>query len=299
MMDSYSMPARDKDGNWVKTEDFLKICYLEQYTSIFINEGFESFESIREITEDDLIALQVKRGHRRVIQRNIATLNGIPRYHPIMMTNVTNTASMHVADMPNPYSTSGYESLSSMDRKDSLPRSIPIEGPSTPTQSTNIEMAMRSCSFSSDEGDTANESSKRKYRRHPKLDKNAPIKPTSAYIMFSNHVRNEFKEKNISFAELAKIVGDRWKRLDPAEKNKYESIASREKDEYTKTVKEYQKTEEYKNYQSYLTDFKKKQDSINKRITRFRRRAKLERADRYNRRIVCCSNQLISPLLLQ
>ena len=41
---------------------------------------------------------------------------------------------------------------------------------------------------------------------------NAPEKPTSAYVQFSNVARESLKGK--SFAELAKIVGEKWQNLD-------------------------------------------------------------------------------------
>src|SRR5882757_7763872 len=40
---------------------------------------------------------------------------------------------------------------------------------------------------------------KRKYRRHPKPDENAPERPPSAYVIFSNKVREEVKDQNLSF----------------------------------------------------------------------------------------------------
>lgn len=87
---------------------------------------------------------------------------------------------------------------------------------------------------------------KRKYRRHPKPDKHAPIKPPSAYIMFSNDARAQLKAHNMTFVEIAKIVGDQWKNLGINQKQQYERTAMRAKDEYIDALNEYRKTNEYK-----------------------------------------------------
>jgi hypothetical protein len=86
----------------------------------------------------------------------------------------------------------------------------------------------------------------RKYRRHPKRDKNAPIKPPSAYIMFSNDAREQLKNQNMTFVEIAKYVGDSWKNMDPVKKREYERTAMREKDQYADRLSQYRKTPEYK-----------------------------------------------------
>jgi hypothetical protein len=105
-----------------------------------------------------------------------------------------------------------------------------------------------SSSISSTEDDTSSSSplQKRKYRRHAKLDKNAPIKPPSAYVMFSNDIRKELKDYNMSFTELARIVGNRWKNIDQDTKQRYEEAANKAKDDYLLELSEYQRTEEYK-----------------------------------------------------
>ncbi|KAG8525451.1 uncharacterized protein KY384_009095 [Bacidia gigantensis] len=44
---------------------------LQQYLAPFADEGFDTWETILEITESDLDALKVKLGHRRILQREI------------------------------------------------------------------------------------------------------------------------------------------------------------------------------------------------------------------------------------
>jgi hypothetical protein len=87
---------------------------------------------------------------------------------------------------------------------------------------------------------------KRKYHRHAKPDTNAPLKPPSAYVMFSNDVRAELKQQNKSFTDLAKIIGDRWKNITREEKELYETGALRAREEYLKKIEEYQKTDSFK-----------------------------------------------------
>lgn len=110
---------------------------------------------------------------------------------------------------------------------------------------------------------SASAEQKRKYRRHPKPDENAPEKPPSAYVLFSNKVREEIKSENLTFTEIARLVGERWQKLDPAQKDFYETRASSLKDTYNSQLAEYKKTDAYKEYGQYLADFKAKHSSTN------------------------------------
>lgn len=87
---------------------------------------------------------------------------------------------------------------------------------------------------------------KRKYRRHPKRDKNAPKRPPSAYIMFSNEMRAKINDKSKTFTEMAKTIGELWKNLDPNKKQAYELEAMKAKDAYQIAMQQYRKTSEHK-----------------------------------------------------
>ncbi|KAF3920649.1 hypothetical protein ABW21_db0206130 [Orbilia brochopaga] len=100
---------------------------------------------------------------------------------------------------------------------------------------------------------------KRKYRRHPKPDEHAPEKPPSAYVMFANHIREELKGQTLSFTEIARLVGERWKALEPEQKDDYENQAMTLKERYNQELAVYKKTEEYKAYLKYLDEFKSKE----------------------------------------
>ncbi|RQM06968.1 hypothetical protein DH86_00000115, partial [Scytalidium sp. 3C] len=93
---------------------------------------------------------------------------------------------------------------------------------------------------------------KRKYRRHPKPDEHAPERPPSAY---------DLKGKHLSFTEIAKLVGENWQTLSPAEKEPYEHQAFVAKERYNNELNEYKKTEQYKEYARYLAEFKAKQQN--------------------------------------
>jgi hypothetical protein len=105
---------------------------------------------------------------------------------------------------------------------------------------------------------------KRKYQRHARPDASSPLKPPSAYIMFSNDVRSELKQHNRSFTDLAKIIGDRWKNISTEEKDTYELNAQKAREEYLKKMQDYQKTETFKQYQKYLCDFKAENEAAGK-----------------------------------
>ncbi|KAF7564061.1 hypothetical protein G7046_g9 [Stylonectria norvegica] len=100
---------------------------------------------------------------------------------------------------------------------------------------------------------------KRKYRRHPKPDDKAPDRPPSAYVLFSNKMREDLKSQNLSFTEIAKLVGENWQNLAPAEKEAYESQANADKEKYHRDLMAYKKTAEYRKYMQYLQEFKEKQ----------------------------------------
>ena len=99
---------------------------------------------------------------------------------------------------------------------------------------------------------------KRKYRRHPKPDENAPSRAPSAYVLFSNKIREDVRGQNMSFTDIAKLVGDRWQKLAPIEKQQYETLATTAKEKYNAELAEYKKTESYRDYTRYLVEFKVK-----------------------------------------
>lgn len=111
----------------------------------------------------------------------------------------------------------------------------------------------------SDNNHESNGVTKRKYRRHPKPDENAPGRPPSAYVLFSNKMRDDLKSQNLTFTEIAKLVGENWQSLSPSERDVFERKANAAKDKYRRDMAEYKKTPQYRKYSQYLHEFKEKQ----------------------------------------
>ncbi|CUS13768.1 unnamed protein product [Tuber aestivum] len=197
-------------------EEVLARLGLSQYLGRLSEEGFEKWEAVMDITEQDLTFLGFKLGHRRLLQREIASARGIPPTQAL--TSVHNYPS---------------DDIEPEDRSSPKP-------------------------FKQDSGKGIAPTGKRKYRRHPKPDEHAPEKPPSAYVMFANRVRDELKGQNLSFTDIAKLVGEKWKVLDPENKESYEHEASIAKEKYNSELLEYKKTDSYKEYIQYLSDFKSK-----------------------------------------
>lgn len=194
---------------------------LSQYLDAFVDQGFDTWDTILDIQESDLDALGVKLGHRRKLQRRIANARGI-------------TPSVSLALTFKPTS-------------------------DEPNQETLQRHPSRT-----DPGNEGNGVTKRKYRRHPKPDENAPERPPSAYVLFSNKMREDLKSQSLTFTEIAKLVGENWQSLPPAEKERYESQANAAKEKYHRDLAEYKKMPEYRRYAQYLRDFKEKQAKQNK-----------------------------------
>ncbi|KAI0013355.1 hypothetical protein F4779DRAFT_388788 [Xylariaceae sp. FL0662B] len=188
---------------------------ISQYLDPFVEQGFDSWETILDITESDLDALGVKLGHRRKLQRRIANYRGVS---------------------PGTYLVSPTRT-SIEDAKLDLSRSEPAK--SENKDGTGV--------------------AKRKYRRHPKPDENAPERPPSAYVLFSNKMREDLKGQNLTFTEIAKLVGENWQNLTRAEKEPFERQAHEAKERYNCNLVNYKKTSEYRKYSEYLNEFRKRQ----------------------------------------
>ncbi|KAL5349574.1 hypothetical protein ACLOAV_005869 [Pseudogymnoascus australis] len=72
-------------------------------------------------------------------------------------------------------------------------------------------------------------------------------------------MREDLKDKSLSFTELTKVVGRKWQCLTPSEKEPCEQQSFAEKETSTTELAEYITTESYKTYSDYLLGFKAKQ----------------------------------------
>jgi len=67
-----------------------------------------------------------------------------------------------------------------------------------------------------------------------KKDPNAPKRGLSAYMFFANEQRENVREENpgISFGQVGKVLGDRWKALSEKQREPYEKKAATDKKRY-------------------------------------------------------------------
>lgn len=183
-------------------ESILAWLDMSDYYDRFLQAGFDSWPDLCEITEIDLEALAVERGHRRRLQKEIAR-------------------SRQLIHSP---STSAYQ---------------PIPRP-----------------HNAGSGPTSASPGKRSYQHHPKPDLNAPKRPYAAYVMFSNHVREEIKGQSMPFTEVSRLVGDRWQALPPVEKEQWKQLAAVPWETYKQNLATYQQTEHYRKHEEYVANFK-------------------------------------------
>lgn len=73
--------------------------------------------------------------------------------------------------------------------------------------------------------------------------------------------REQLKGQNLSFTEIAKIVGENWQHISKERREKFETQAQQAKDKYRRELAEYKKTPEHQMYNQYLQDFKKRQQA--------------------------------------
>jgi len=67
-----------------------------------------------------------------------------------------------------------------------------------------------------------------------KKDPNAPKRGLSAYMFFANEQRDNVREENpgISFGQVGKVLGERWKALNEKQRGPYEESAAKDKKRY-------------------------------------------------------------------
>ncbi|KAL8698565.1 MAG: hypothetical protein Q9201_006497 [Fulgogasparrea decipioides] len=67
-----------------------------------------------------------------------------------------------------------------------------------------------------------------------KKDPNAPKRGLSAYMFFANENRDSVREENpgITFGQVGKVLGEKWKALNSKQREPYEAKAKADKDRY-------------------------------------------------------------------
>ncbi|KAB1224334.1 High mobility group B protein 1 [Morella rubra] len=93
----------------------------------------------------------------------------------------------------------------------------------------------------------ADRSSTQKKQKNAKKDPNKPKRPPSAFFVFLEEFRIDFKKEHPdvkAVSAVGKAGGQRWKSLSDAEKAPYEAKAAKRKTEYEKLMKAYNKKQE-------------------------------------------------------
>ncbi|KAK0104622.1 Non-histone chromosomal protein 6 [Cadophora gregata] len=67
-----------------------------------------------------------------------------------------------------------------------------------------------------------------------KKDPNAPKRGLSAYMFFANEQRENVRDENpgITFGQVGKVLGERWKALNDKQRTPYEAKAAQDKKRY-------------------------------------------------------------------
>ncbi|CAM8946795.1 unnamed protein product [Rhodiola kirilowii] len=81
-------------------------------------------------------------------------------------------------------------------------------------------------------------------KKKPAKDPNKPKRPASAFFVFMEDFRKQFKEENPnnkSVAAVGKAGGEKWKSMSDAEKAPYVAKAETRKTQYDKDMKAYEK----------------------------------------------------------
>ncbi|KAJ6096204.1 high mobility group box domain-containing protein [Penicillium sp. IBT 16267x] len=75
-----------------------------------------------------------------------------------------------------------------------------------------------------------------------KKDPNAPKRGLSAYMFFANDNRENVREENpgISFGQVGKVLGEKWKALSDSERKPYDDKATADKKRYEEEKTKYQ-----------------------------------------------------------
>ena len=76
---SPSTPTPTPTSTMPELTEVLGRIGLSTYLPVLSENGFHNWETVVDITEDDLTTLDFKLGHRRALQREIATWRGIPQ----------------------------------------------------------------------------------------------------------------------------------------------------------------------------------------------------------------------------
>ncbi|PNS17702.1 High mobility group protein 20A [Sphaceloma murrayae] len=208
---------------------------LQHYGQLLNDHGFDTWEQCLDITEGDLISLSVRMGHRRRLLKAFRDAR-LESTKPVFLSHANIVRrSNDTPAAPQPV----------LGGRSAMHYRTPYANGIEQTQSESCTRPPPRI--------------KRRYKRHPKADINAPIRPLTAFVLFSNSIRNDVLDQNLDFSQIAKIVGREWQCEDSQRRLECERVATQEKNVYDAALREYKKTPEYAAYQRYLVQFKAKQ----------------------------------------
>ncbi|KAJ8919010.1 hypothetical protein NQ315_016915 [Exocentrus adspersus] len=92
-------------------------------------------------------------------------------------------------------------------------------------------------------------------KRKPELLNLPPKAPATGYNLYLNEQRKLFKDSNLAFHEITKIIGNRWSSLTLEQKKPYLEKAEEDKKRYREELKQYRQSDAYR---AYLTKKRKK-----------------------------------------
>merc|ERR1711939_389480 len=97
----------------------------------------------------------------------------------------------------------------------------------------------------------------KKFGKKPK-DKNAPKRPSTAFFIFANEIRDSVRSDNpdASIGEIGKILGQQWNALNDSQKQKYQAQNEKAKVSYAQALAKYQKSTKYAEHQEKLAAWK-------------------------------------------
>ncbi|KAF1800723.1 hypothetical protein V8B55DRAFT_1533378 [Mucor lusitanicus] len=194
----YNISLSDEEDESTRLQqlsDFLQHYKLSQYLDIFVSEGFDRLLSLFDITEADLISLNVKRGHRRLLQRAIATARGVPLSTPIVINYGYDEPD--IAYTPKPGTTA--------------------TAPTAKTTASKVDFF--------DNDIYLNEDDYAYYRRshHRKRKQYVPSKPVTAFDELINEVQSQ--NSSMALSDITELAYQKWNKFTGVEKEKYEREA--------------------------------------------------------------------------
>jgi len=92
---------------------------------------------------------------------------------------------------------------------------------------------------------------RKRSKRGPK-DPSAPKRASGAYVFFTNEMRPVVMKDfpGVKFVEMGRILGERWRALDPDDKKRYEEMAAEDKMRFQVEMQQYTATQAAMNPQA-------------------------------------------------